>query len=112
MKFIDLKKENCPVDYALAIIEMEIESAKLDGTVAIKVLHGYGSHGRGGAILIKLRKQLEVWKRNKFIKDYFGGDKWNLFNSVTMEILQKDKTIYRDCDINNANPGITIIYVQ
>ena len=28
------------------------------------------------------------------IKDYFGGDKWNMFDKTTFEILQNDKTIY------------------
>lgn len=112
LKLIDLKKENCSVDYALAVVEIEIECALREGTTAIKVLHGYGSHGRGGAILVELRKQLLIWKKSKFIKDYFGGDKWDMFDKTTMEILQKDKTIFGDEDLNKANPGITIIYVK
>ena len=112
VQFIDLKKENATVDYALALVEIAIEGGKLEGQTVIKVLHGYGSHGRGGVILIELRKQLERWKRSKFIKDYFGGDRWNIFDPLTMEILQKDKTIYGDEDMGRANPGITIIYIQ
>ena len=112
MKLINLKEEGCSVDYALAIVEIEIENTKREGGCAIKVLHGYGSHGRGGAILVALRSQLGQWKKNKFIKDYFGGDKWNMFDKTTFEILQNDKTIYADEDLNKANPGITIIYVQ
>ena len=109
LKFIDLKKENCSVEYALAVVEIEIESCAREGVVAIKVLHGYGSHGKGGAILVELRKALSLWKRQKNIKDFFGGDKWEVFNPQTFEILQRDKSIYGDADLGNANPGITII---
>lgn len=112
MKIIDLKRENCSVDYALAIVELEVESAKRGGICAVKVLHGYGSHGKGGAILVNLRKLLLQWKKSGFIKDYFGGDKWNMFDKTTLEILMKDKTIYGDEDMNRANPGITIIYIS
>ena len=112
MRLIDLKQDSPIVDYALAVTEIELEAAKKEGLVAVKVLHGYGSHGRGGAILVELRRQLQRWKKQKFIKDYFGGDKWNMFDPITLEILQKDKTIYGDEDLNKANPGITIIYLQ
>lgn len=112
MRLIDLKKENCTVDYALTIVEIEVESAKREGLTAIKILHGYGSHGKGGAILLSLRHLLNQWKKNGFIKDFFGGDRWNMFDKVSMEILLKDKSIYGDDDLNKANPGITIIYIQ
>lgn len=112
MKVIDLKKENCNVEYALAIVEIEIESAKREGLCAIKVLHGYGSHGKGGAILLSLRQKLRQWKKCGFVKDYFGGDRWSMFDKTSMEILMKDKSIYGDEDLNIGNPGITIIYLQ
>lgn len=44
-----------------------------------------------------------------FIIDFFGGDKWNLFDKDTQKILLLDKSIYNDEDMNKANPGITII---
>ena len=112
MRFIDLKKENCSVEYALAVCEIEIEKAKKEGLTAIKVLHGYGSHGKGGAILLNLRRLLNQWKKSGYIKDFFGGDKWNMFDKSSMEILLKDKSIYGDEDLNKSNPGITIIYIQ
>lgn len=109
LKFVNLKENECTVDYALAIIEIEIESAKREGIVAIKVLHGYGSHGKGGAIAVALRHQLGIWKRSGFIVDFFGGDKWNLFDKSTQAILSCDKSIYNDEDMGKANPGITIV---
>ena len=112
MRYLDLKKENCPVDYALVLVELEIENAKLADEVAIKVLHGYGSHGKGGAILVALRQRLRQLKKKKVIVDYFGGDKWNVFDSTTNEILNKDKSIYNDEDMGKANPGITIIVLK
>ena len=98
-KFINLKEGNPTVDYAVAVMEIEIEKARLENVSAIKVLHGYGSHGKGGAILVALRARLH---------NYFGGDKWNLFDADAMEVLSKDKSIF-DEDLGKSNPGITII---
>lgn len=110
MKFLNLR-EGYSVESALATVEIEVEFARKEGGGIIKVLHGYGSHGRGGIIGIELRKTLAQWKRNNFIKDFYYGDKWNIFNSETLKVLQQDKTIYGDPDLFNANPGITIIIV-
>ena len=111
LKFINLKGGLYNVDSALATVEIEIERSKLDGTVAIKVLHGYGSHGRGGVIMVELRRALFHWKKIGFVKNYFGGEKWNLFDKDSQQILMKDKSISGDPDLSNANPGITIIEV-
>ncbi len=111
MKTLNLEREKYTVDHAIAMIEIEIENAKREGQVAIKVVHGYGSHGVGGAILLALRPKLVQWKRSGFIQNFFYGDKWNLFDADTQRILQKDKSIYGDRDFYTSNPGITIIEV-
>ena len=112
LKCINLKENSATVDYALAVIEIEIEGAKREGVIAIKVLHGYGSHGKGGAIALELRKQLRLWKNSGLIVDYFGGDNWNMFDKKTLKILELDKSICNDEDMNKSNPGITIIQVN
>ena len=109
LRLINLKDDVYNVEFAIATIELEIENAKREGLTAIKVLHGYGSHGRGGAIMLELRRILPFQKRQGFIADYFGGDKWSLFDKQSMEILNSDKSIYGDCDLDKGNPGITII---
>ena len=109
MRTINLESGEYSVEQAVAILEIEIESAKKEGLVAIKVVHGYGSHGKGGAILLALRPKLLSWKRGKFIQNYFFGDKWNLFDKDAQKILTKDKSICGDVDFYTNNPGITII---
>lgn len=109
LRLVNLKESVYSVDYAIKTIEIEIEQAKREGIVALKILHGYGSHGKGGAIMKELRKILPMWKKQGYIVNYFGGDKWSLFDEDSKVILNKDKTIFGDCDIDHGNPGITII---
>lgn len=112
LKVLNFKIDNPTVELALAMVEIEIERCAYDGAKGIKVLHGYGSHGQGGAILLELRKKLRLWKRAGEIKDFFAGDRWNMFDEKALELLKSDKSIYGDEDFNKSNPGITIIIVK
>lgn len=112
IKTINLKEFSPSVDMALATVEIEIEQAAAQGITVLKVLHGYGSHGRGGAIFIQLRKRLALLKKQGKILDYFGGDNWNLFSERTVFALSRDKSISSDDDLNRSNPGITIIVLK
>ena len=112
LRLINLKEGGYSVDHAIKILEIEIENAQKEGLVALKVLHGYGSHGRGGAIMLELRRLLPLWMRQGYIVDYVSGDKWGLFDKQSMSILNADKSIFGDCDLDNKNPGITIIRIN
>ena len=112
LRLINLKDGTYTVDFALKQVEIEIENAKKEGLVALKILHGYGSHGKGGAIMLALRQILPLWKRKGFIANYFGGEKWSLFDQDSKIILNQDKSIFGDEDIDHNNPGITIIQIQ
>ena len=112
LRFINLKEDGYTVEYALAVLEIEIESAKREGICAMKLLHGYGSHGKGGVIAQAVKKHLALWKRQGFIVDYFGGDHWDIFDPKTQTILNLDKGIYNDEDLGHANPGISIIQLK
>lgn len=109
LKIVNLKEDQPDVTIALAMVEIAIDNALAEGVSVIKVLHGYGSHGKGGTILIALREMLRRMQRQHKIQKFYGGDKWNMFDADTLAVLQKDKDIVQEEDLNRANPGITII---
>ena len=111
LKVVNLKEFSPSLDIALATVDLAIENSKREGTTVIKVLHGYGSHGKGGVILLQLRKFLKQYKNQGKILDYFGGDEWNIFNKKTMFALNRDKNITYEY-FNKSNPGITIIILK
>ena len=112
LREVNIKYDMPTADQAVKRTTFEIENARRLGVKCVKIVHGYGSHGRGGAILVALRQMLSTYKKQKRIVDYFGGDRWNIFDKETLEILNKDKTIYNDEDMGKANPGITIIVLK
>lgn len=112
MWVINLKENSPPLDLALAQIEIEIEQASFAGEKVLKILHGYGSHGRGGIILIESRKLLSNMKKQGRIQDFFFGDRWNIFDERTKRLIMQTKTLADDEDLNKNNPGITIVVLK
>ncbi len=107
-KTINLKEDLPTVALALATLEIEIGVAKLEGIQALKVIHGYGSHGVGGEI----KKALRIWlinsKRKKLIRDFVKGEQW--LGSATAEKIKKAcPEVLGDSELFYANPGVTIL---
>ena len=108
MKTFNLKELGASREDSVILLEMFLDEAKLEGETVVKILHGYGSHGIGGVLFNATREKLELLKRQKKIKDFFGGGKWNLLDHETVDALLKDKNCLDD-DLNKSNPGITIV---
>ena len=108
MRTFNLKEAGASKEDSVILLEMFIDESKFVGESVIKVLHGYGSHGKGGVLFSAVRERLSFLKRQGKIKDFFGGGKWNLLDKETIDALLKDKSVV-DEDLNKSNPGITIV---
>ena len=111
-KTIDLKEFKPTVELALYEVEKEIELAKASNVFAIKVVHGYGSHGVGGTIFSALRQKLKNLKKQGKIYDFLNGEDWNIFNPKAKLVLEKCDMASLDSDLNKNNPGITVILIK
>lgn len=106
-------KENSPtVEEAMANFLIALESAKIQNIKVLKVIHGYGSHGVGGAILKNLKSLLLALKRKKQIKDYFSGATFNLANQKVFELITKVPDLALDEDLSTQNIGVTFIVLK
>lgn len=108
-KIINLKLNYPSVDEAIANLDIELNVCKLMNVKVIKIIHGYGSHGTGGAICLAVRKFLKNQIRQKRIKQMLLGNEWDMSNSKCLEVLANLKDCYNDEDLNKLNPGITIV---
>ncbi len=76
---------------------------------AIKVIHGYGSHGHGGST----RETVRDWAYNarRRLRAAIHGENYNIFDDDTQELRDECGKI-DDHDLGAANPGITILWVK
>ncbi len=112
LKTINLKEVALSAEDAGIICKMEIEQAELEGLNAIKFIHGYGSHGVGGAKLIEVRKICKWLESHKKIEFFIAGYDWNTQNPKALNILLNNKNYFNDVDLNHSNPGITIVKLK
>jgi hypothetical protein len=75
----------------------------------LKIIHGYGSGGKGGATKDVVRNWI-FRNRNKF-KQIIDGENYNLYNASTQE-MRKQVMAYTDVDLGSVNSGITIVWVK
>ena len=75
----------------------------------LKVVHGYGSSGRGG----RTRETVRHWafRRRRDLRAVIEGERYALGDPATQE-LRRGVGQYADADIGRCNPGITILWVK
>ena len=90
----------------------EIKRAKRDKVRVLKVIHGYGSTGRGGALHVGLRKSFGLRKKEGVIKDAFAGEDFSIFNDAVLAMLEAVPEMRGDPDLNATNEGVTVLWLR
>lgn len=87
----------------------ELVLARRMGMTALKIIHGYGSGGEGGALRIALRQTLAERQRERRIKGFITGETWGLFDPASRSLLEACPELSGDPDLDRHNPGMTLI---
>lgn len=98
------------VDAALRILEYQFASAAAIGERVVKVIHGYGSTGRGCG---RLRTAARRWGRNNArVGLSIKGEEFSIFDANSRYLIEKFPHVAKDPDLGNANPGITLFFIN
>ena len=108
---IDVKSDNQTCLMAVAQLEIEIDACKLGGFNALKVIHGYGSHGVGGAIKKEIHARLKQLKAQQQILDYIPCEKWTPNNPKRKLAINTSDELLADSDLMMLNSGVTIVLI-
>ena len=106
MKICNIERGLPTVGQAHKRIEEEIAAAKFGKWTCMKLIHGYGSSGRGGMIKNSLPSFLDAQMRKGNIRDYIRGEDFSIFDSWA---LLRYPDLSGDADLEQCNHGITII---
>ena len=111
MAIKNCKKERgwATVEQAKQLIDAEIRSAKVNKITCLKLIHGYGSSGKGGKIKEALPDFLDGKMRVGAIADYIRGEDFSIFDALTQKALLNYPDLSGDKDLNQSNRGITLI---
>ena len=90
-------------------LEQALRTAKARRVPVLKIIHGYGSGGKGGAIRQDARQLLEAKKRSGEIRGFVGGEDFSPFSAEARKILDLFPELSKDHDFSRGNDGITIV---
>ena len=98
------------VEAALRILEYGFASAAALGERVVKIIHGYGSTGRGCG---RLRSAARRWGKNDpRVGIVVKGEDFSIFDANSRYLIEKFPHVANDSDLENANPGITLFFIN
>jgi hypothetical protein len=109
IKTIMLKEGLPTIAEARARLNAEIDKARRAGVLALKIVHGYGSSGRGGTLKEAIRASLRKRRKEGRIRAFVPGEKWDGMDETARQIIEECPELSRDPDLGRYNEGITLV---
>ena len=109
LKEVNLKYDMPAADLAVRRTTYAIQNGRALGASALKLIHGYGSHGKGGRIRTEVRAYLERQKRCGQIRDFIPGERFSIFDEATRRAFAHCDELRRDRDLEASNNGMTVV---
>ncbi|HEV2400292.1 MAG TPA: Smr/MutS family protein [Candidatus Sulfotelmatobacter sp.] len=110
IRSINLKPDRPTVQEALTRLERELNLARQQGRHSIlKVIHGYGSTGKGGDIRIAVQLHLRELAQAGAIRGCIFGEDWSKGNEDVWQLLHVRPELKGDADLGRRNLGITVV---
>lgn len=109
LKEVNIKYDMPASDLAVRRATYAIENGRTLGASAVKLIHGYGSSGKGGKIRLELRAYLERQKQRGKIRDYIPGERFSIFDEATRGAFLRCEDLRRDPDLDRSNNGVTFV---
>lgn len=109
LKTVNLEEGRPAVPDALARLQMELRLVRGTRITALKLIHGFGSSGRGGKLRPAVRRQLDTHQSRGYLKFYIPGERLSIFDADTRKALDLCPALRGDPDLERHNNGITVV---
>ncbi len=106
---INLEDGMPTVEEAIRNMKLELQVMKRNRVKIVKLIHGYGSTGKGGKIRIGIQKELVAMKNKRLVKDFIAGEDFGPFSESCRREADPNSKITQDVDYGRCNHGITIV---
>ena len=109
MRTINIEAGMPSPQQAMTTLKNRIYAKRASGAKCAKIIHGYGSTGKGGTIRIVCRQKLLEYRKRGLIKDFCAGEDLGPFSEDGRRFAEKCPEIRRDSDWGMNNNGITVV---
>lgn len=98
-------------DEARKRLATELDLARRKGVSVLKLIHGYGSSGRGGKLRTALRSVLRQRSQQGTLGRIVEGEAWSIFDEASRGLLDRYPDLRGDRDLEKGNAGITLVEI-
>ena len=109
VKELNLEQGMPTVDAAMGWLEAELAAARKMGRPALKLIHGYGSSGRGVKIRTACRKYLREQAAAGRVRLVIAGEEFSIFSEETRRSFALCGELRQDRDLDGENRGVTFV---
>jgi len=106
---VNLEEGRPTCQKALMRLSLQISTLKRVGVDCVKVIHGYGSSGKGGAIRDGSRDHLRKLLSEGKIKHFCAGEHFGPFEEAGRKSIELKPQLRTDPDWARNNDGITMV---
>ncbi|HOO62262.1 MAG TPA: Smr/MutS family protein [Bacillota bacterium] len=109
---INLEEGRPSVDEAMRRLRLQVNTMRRLGIRQIKVIHGYGSSGKGGVIKTATHEVLRVMADDGKIRLYCPGEQFGPFEKNGRTVVELCPAFRNDPDWARSNDGITVLLLK
>jgi len=109
IKTVNLEEGMPTVEEARQRLERELSVARAQKVTALRVIHGYGSSGVGGALRVAIQLRLRELQQSGAIREVIYGEDWRIADEATWKWLQRYPEWKKDSDLGRQNKGVSIV---
>lgn len=106
---VNLELGRPSADEALRRLEHELAAKRHLRAKAMKIIHGYGSSGKGGCIRTASRKYLCAAQEQGRIYAVLPGERLTIFDEEARRLMARCPALRDDCDRERYNCGVTFV---
>ena len=106
---VNLELGRPSADEALRRLEHELAAKWHLRAKAMKIIHGYGSSGKGGRIRTASRKYLRAAQEQGRIYAVLPGERLTIFDEEARRLMARCPALRDDCDRERYNCGVTFV---
>jgi len=109
MREINLEAGMPAADAAVKRLTFELHNTRRLGVKVLKIIHGYGSSGKGGKIRTEARGYLERLLGRGELRFVIPGERFSIFDADTRVAFLADGELRGDRDLDRHNNGVTFV---
>lgn len=109
VRVLNLKQGQPSTDEAERLLRNKLVSYRQESVRVVKVIHGWGSNGVGGAIRDRVHDVCQVLQTQRSIRLFVPGEAFSAYTQEGRTLVAQYPKLKEDSDFDAGNKGISLI---